>query len=105
MGTYNVLKNLDATRGIEEGALPNFGNDAFADLVTTLTTQPFDIVKTLFHSARGVGTWEAFKSIVIDDGVKGFGGGAAMRLGRRILRARILLMTRECMVNLINPLF
>lgn len=72
MGTYNILKDFEHARHIEQGVATNFANGCVAGIVTTYATQPFDTIKTRAQSARGATTLEACRSILADDGVRGF---------------------------------
>ena len=80
MGTYNILKDFEKTRNIEQNTLTNFANGSVAGVVTTLATQPFDVIKTRSQSALGASTLEAIKSLLLDYGVRGFCRGTTMRL-------------------------
>ena len=104
MGTYNILKDYERTRNIPQTTLTNFANGSVAGIVTTLTTQPFDTIKTRCQSARGASTVEAFKSIVADYGLKGFWKGTTMRLGRTVFSGGILFTTYEWAAAILNPL-
>lgn len=95
MGTYNILKDYEASRHYRQGVSANFANGAVAGLITTLATQPFDVVKTRCQSSKGATTVEAFRSILTDDGIMGFWRGTSMRLARSILSAGILFTTFE----------
>lgn len=68
MGTYNILKEFERARNVEQSTTVNFGNGAVAGIVTTYATMPFDTIKTRSQSAKGASTVEAFKSIVADGG-------------------------------------
>ncbi|KAL8828822.1 MAG: hypothetical protein Q9170_006436 [Blastenia crenularia] len=72
MGTYNILKDFERSRDIEQSTITNFVNGAVAGIVTTYATQPFDVVKTRSQGAKGASTVDAFRSVLADDGVKGF---------------------------------
>ncbi|KAK5735111.1 hypothetical protein LTR17_008447 [Elasticomyces elasticus] len=104
MGTYNILKDYETTRNIPQTTLTNFANGSVAGIVTTITTQPFDTIKTRCQSARGASTVEAFKSIVADYGVAGFWKGTTMRLGRTVFSGGILFTTYEWAAAILNPL-
>ena len=105
MGTYNILKDWEKTRGIrQDGAMTNFGNGAVAGIVTTYTTQPFDTLKTRAQSAKGASTVEAFRSVMADEGVRGFWRGTTMRLGRTILSGGVLFTTYEQVLAILRPL-
>ncbi|KAK5723678.1 hypothetical protein LTR15_005377 [Elasticomyces elasticus] len=104
MGTYNILKDYETTRNIPQTTLTNFANGSVAGIVTTITTQPFDTIKTRCQSARGASTVEAFKSIVADYGIAGFWKGTTMRLGRTVFSGGILFTTYEWAAAILNPL-
>lgn len=103
MGTYNVLKDYEASQQYRQGVSANFANGAVAGLITTLATQPFDVVKTRCQSSKGASTIEACRSTLIDDGILGFWRGTSMRLSRTILSAGILFTTYERIVVLLRP--
>ena len=105
LGTYNILKDYETKRDISQGVATNFANGAVAGTVTTLGSQPFDVIKTRSQSARGTSTAEAVKSILIDDGIRGFWKGTIMRLGRTIMAGGILFTTMENVAKVLNPLF
>ena len=105
MGTYNVLKDYEKTRNIPQNTATNFANGSVAGVVTTLCTQPFDVIKTRSQSARGASTAEAVKSVLIDYGFRGFWKGTTMRLGRTVFSGGILFTAYEAAVKVINPLY
>lgn len=105
MGTYNILKDFETKRDIQQSTLVNFGNGSVAGIVTTLCTQPFDVIKTRSQSAHGTSTVEAVKSILLDYGVRGFWRGTTMRLGRTIFSGGILFTSYEAAVKVIMPLY
>ncbi|GAB7363782.1 hypothetical protein MBLNU230_g4350t1 [Neophaeotheca triangularis] len=105
MGSYNILKDYERRRAIPQTTLMNFVNGSLAGVVTTLATQPFDTVKTRCQSAKGASTVEAFKSLVLDYGVRGFWRGTTMRLGRTVFSGGILFTTYEWAAAILNPLF
>jgi solute carrier family 25 citrate transporter 1 len=78
---------------------------AVAGVVTTLTTQPFDVIKTRSQSAIGTTTAEATKSVLLDYGIRGFWKGTTMRLGRTVFSGGILFTSYEAAVKLILPLY
>lgn len=104
MGTYNILKDFEKTRNVAQGTVTNFANGAVAGIVTTFATQPFDTLKTRAQSAKGTSTLEAFRSIIADDGVRGFWRGTTMRLGRTVFSGGILFTVYEQMVKVLNPI-
>lgn len=104
MGTYNILKDFETTHQIPQNTATNFANGAVAGIVTTLTTQPFDCIKTRSQSAKGASTVEAFKTIMADDGIRGFWRGTMMRLGRTIFAGGILFTVYEQVVAVLKPM-
>lgn len=105
MGTYNILKEYEKKRSIPQSTAINFANGAVAGIVTTLCTQPFDVIKTRAQSAHGASTAEAVKSVLLDEGIRGFWKGTIMRLGRTIMAGGILFTTAEKTAALLNPVF
>ncbi|KAK4624682.1 Tricarboxylate transport protein [Fulvia fulva] len=105
MGTYNILKDFERTRDVPQNTLTNFANGSVAGIVTTLSTQPFDTIKTRCQSSRGASTVDAFNSIISDYGVKGFWKGTTMRLGRTVFSGGILFTTYEWAAAILNPAF
>lgn len=103
MGTYNVLKDYEKKRDIKQSVAVNFLNGSIAGTVTTLTTQPFDVIKTRSQSAKGTTTAEAIKSVLVDYGVKGFWKGTTMRLGRTVFSGGILFTSYEAAVSHFLP--
>ena len=104
MGTYNILKDFEKSRKIEQSTATNFVNGSVAGLITTYATQPFDTIKTRSQSAVGASTIHAFKSILSDDGVRGFWRGTTMRLGRTIFSGGILFTVYEQVAAVIHPI-
>ncbi len=104
MGTYNILKDFEKKRNMEQSTAVNFANGAVAGIVTTYATMPFDTIKTRSQSAKGASTVEAFKSIVADGGVKGFWRGTTMRLGRTVFSGGILFTVYEQVAAVLNPM-
>lgn len=105
MGTYNILKDFEKTKNIEQNTAVNFANGSVAGVVTTLSTQPFDVIKTRSQSAKGTTTAEAIKSVLLDYGVRGFWKGTTMRLGRTVFSGGILFTSYEAAVKIILPLY
>ncbi|KAF2716995.1 mitochondrial carrier [Polychaeton citri CBS 116435] len=104
MGTYNILKDVQRREGIVQTTMMSFANGSAAGIVTTLATQPFDVIKTRCQSARGVSTVEAVRSVMVDYGFRGFWKGTTMRLGRTVFSGGILFTTYEWSVALLQPL-
>lgn len=105
LGTYNILKDYEKKKNIPQNTVVNFANGSVAGIVTTLATQPFDVIKTRSQSARGTSTLEATKTILLDYGVRGFWKGTTMRLGRTVLSGGILFTSYEAAVKIIMPLY
>ncbi|KZM22178.1 uncharacterized protein EKO05_0002107 [Ascochyta rabiei] len=105
MGTYNILKDYEKRKDIQQNTAVNFANGSVAGVVTTLATQPFDVIKTRSQSARGTNTLEAVKSILLDYGIRGFWKGTTMRLGRTVFSGGILFTSYEAAVKVILPLY
>jgi|TARA_R110002003_G_scaffold194_1_gene15168 solute carrier family 25 citrate transporter 1 len=105
MGTYNVLKDFEKRRDIQQNTAVNFANGSVAGVVTTLTTQPFDVMKTRSQSAKGMTAAESVKSILLDYGIRGFWKGTTMRLGRTVFSGGILFTSYEAAVRVIMPLY
>ena len=104
MGSYNILKDYEQTRQIEQNTAVNFVNGAIAGTITTYATQPFDTLKTRSQSAKGASTVEAFSTILRDDGIRGFWRGTTMRLGRTIFSGGILFTVYEQVAAILNPI-
>lgn len=71
MGSYNIIKDWEQSRGMRQSTVVNFGNGAMAGTITTLLSQPFDTVKTRSQSARATTTVQAIRSVVVEDGIRG----------------------------------
>ncbi|KAL9098293.1 MAG: hypothetical protein Q9163_006026 [Psora crenata] len=104
MGTYNILKDWERAREIEQNTATNFANGAVAGIVTTYATQPFDTIKTRSQSVAGASAIDAFKSILAEAGIRGFWRGTTMRLGRTIFSGGILFTVYEEVAALIHPI-
>ena len=105
MGSYNILKDFESKRHIQQSVAVNFANGAIAGLITTLATQPFDVIKTRSQSAKRTTTVEAFQSVMRGEGIRGFWRGTVMRLGRTILAGGILFTSAEAVGKVIEPFF
>lgn len=104
MGTYNILKDYERKNDIrQDGPTTNFINGAIAGTVTTLSTQPFDTIKTRSQSAKGEGVVDAFKGIWEDGGLRAFWRGTTMRLGRTVMAGGILFTTYEQVSRAVTP--
>lgn len=105
LGSYDIIKTWERSKGFEGGVALNFANGAVAGTVTTLLTQPVDTVKTRAQSVKGAGVVEAVSEIWRRDGVKGFWRGTVMRLGRTVISGGVLFTTNEAVMDLIRPVF
>lgn len=103
LGTYNILKDYEQYRDIKQTTATNFANGAVAGTVTTYATQPFDTIKTRSQGAKGATTVNAFRSILADDGIRGFWRGTTMRLGRTVFSGGILFTVYEQVAALLKP--
>ena len=104
MGSYNVLKEWERGRGVEQNTAVNFANGAVAGTVTTYATQPFDTIKTRSQSAKGASMLEAVRSVWNDEGVRGFWRGSVMRLSRTVVSGGILFTVYERVAGVLRPL-
>ena len=105
MGTYNILKDYENSRHVTQNTATNFANGAVAGIITTYATQPFDTLKTRSQSAKGASTVDAFRSVLADDGIRGFWRGTTMRLGRTVFSGGILFTVYEQVAGILNPIF
>ena len=103
MGTYNILKDWEKSKDMGQSTVTNFANGSVAGLVTTYATQPFDTIKTRSQSAKGASTVDAFRSVLADEGIRGFWRGTTMRLGRTIFSGGILFTVYEQIATIIHP--
>lgn len=104
LGSYSIIKDWEKARGIDvDSPVTTFANGAVAGTITTLATQPFDTVKTKAQQAKHVGTMEAVRIILKEDGFfKGFWRGTVMRLGRTVMAGGILFTANEQAVKLLK---
>lgn len=103
MGSYNIIKDYQQTNGIKQSTPVNFLNGAIAGLVTTLVSQPADVIKTRSQSATRTTTMQAIREIWQDGGIKQFWSGTVLRLGRTIMAGGILFTTAEAVHKLVEP--
>ena len=101
-GSYNILQDSSRKHGIGQGAGLSFVTGGLAGLITTLATQPFDVVKTRSQSLGGCSTTSAVRGVLSDDGVHGFWKGTTMRLGRTVVSGAILFTVYENIVNILE---
>jgi solute carrier family 25 citrate transporter 1 len=99
------VEDFEKKRDIKQNTAVNFANGSIAGIITTLTTQPFDVIKTRSQSAAGTSTAEAVKSVLLDYGIRGFWKGTTMRLGRTVFSGGILFTSYEAAVKVIMPLY
>ncbi|CAF9915909.1 MAG: hypothetical protein GOMPHAMPRED_000891 [Gomphillus americanus] len=104
LGSYNIIKDFESVRGIEQTIAVNFANGAVAGTIVTLVTQPFDTVKTRSQTARKTTTVQAVRAIVAEAGVRGFWRGTIMRLSRTVVSGGILFTTAESVAKVLRPL-
>lgn len=104
LGSYNIIKDLESEKGIEQTVAINFANGAVAGTIVTLITQPFDTIKTRSQTAKKTTTVEAFRSIASEAGVRGFWKGTLMRLSRTVISGGILFTTAEYAARVLRPL-
>ncbi|ORY70353.1 mitochondrial carrier domain-containing protein [Pseudomassariella vexata] len=104
LGSYSIIKDFERARGVDvDGPVASFANGAVAGTVTTLATQPFDTVKTKAQQAREVGTLEALRVVLKEDGVfRGLWRGTVMRLGRTVVAGGILFTANEQAVKVLK---
>ncbi|KAI0967523.1 mitochondrial carrier [Xylaria arbuscula] len=96
LGSYSAIKDWERSKGIPvDGVLMSFANGAVAGTITTLATQPFDTVKTMSQQARRTGTVDAVRTIMAEDGIRGFWRGTVMRLSRTVVAGGILFTANE----------
>jgi len=97
MGSYNIIKDFEQVRNIPQNTATNFINGSAAGIITTLCTQPFDVIKTRSQSAKVTTTMKAITNVIKDDGIRGFWRGTTMRLSRTVFsggKSNILISDR-----------
>jgi solute carrier family 25 (mitochondrial citrate transporter), member 1 len=105
LGSYSSIKDFERRRGLAvDGPLVSFANGAVAGTVTTLATQPFDTVKTKAQQAKAVGTMESVRTIMAEDGIRGFWRGTVMRLGRTVMAGGILFTANEQALKMLKTI-
>jgi solute carrier family 25 (mitochondrial citrate transporter), member 1 len=106
LGSYSIIKDWEKSHGINvESPVTTFTNGAVAGTVTTLATQPFDTIKTKAQQAKAVGTLDAVRTILKEDGFfKGFWRGTVMRLGRTVMAGGILFTANEQAVKILKAI-
>ncbi|KAK0127270.1 hypothetical protein ONS96_006820 [Cadophora gregata f. sp. sojae] len=104
MGSYNIVKDWEVRRGIGQGTVVNFGNGAFAGVVTTVLSMPFDTIKTRSQSAKVTTTMQAITGVWHESGIRGYWKGTVMRLSRTVFSGGILFTTAEAVAKVLNPL-
>ncbi|KAI1827909.1 mitochondrial carrier [Xylaria intraflava] len=96
LGSYSAIKDWERSKGIAvDGALVSFANGAVAGTVTTLATQPFDTIKTKVQQTKRTSTADSVRTIMAEDGIRGFWRGTVMRLGRTVMAGGILFTANE----------
>ena len=104
LGSYNTLKDLFRKYEVPGGHLLDLVTGSMAGLITTLATQPFDVVKTRCQSAQGTTTTAAVKDVFLEKGVRGFWAGTTLRLVRNIFSGAILFSVYENTARAIRSL-
>jgi solute carrier family 25 citrate transporter 1 len=102
MGSYNVLKEASKKNSLPQNSATTFAIGALAGTITVYATQPFDTIKTRAQSARGASTGEAFRSVLVQSGVRGFWSGSTMRLGRLVFSGGIVFTVYEKVAALMS---
>ena len=102
MGSYNVLKEASKKNSLPQNSATTFAIGALAGTITVYATQPFDTIKTRAQSARGASTREAFRSVLVQSGVRGFWSGSTMRLGRLVFSGGIVFTVYEKVAALLS---
>lgn len=95
MGSYNVLKETSRKQSLPQNSATTFAIGALAGTITVYATQPFDTIKTRAQSAAGASTGEAFRSVLVQNGLRGFWSGSTMRLGRLVFSGGIVFTVYE----------
>ncbi|KAJ4381472.1 CtIP- endonuclease [Didymella sp. IMI 355093] len=103
MGSYNVLKEASKKNSLPQNSATTFAIGALAGTITVYATQPFDTIKTRAQSARGASTSEAFRSVLLQSGLRGFWSGSTMRLGRLIFSGGIVFTVYEKIAAVLSP--
>lgn len=103
LGSYHIMKDAMKARKIRGGPHLDFGIGAVAGFVTTVATQPADVVKTRSQNVGGTSTMRAVREIYADLGIRGFWKGTTMRLGRTVFSGGILFTVYEQVVKILQP--
>ena len=103
LGVYNILKDFQRVRNIQQTTALNFANGAVAGTIVVFVTQPFDTLKTRAQSVKGQRVVEAWNGVVGDYGWRGLWRGSTMRLGRTVLAGGILFTSYEWIAAIIRP--
>lgn len=102
MGSYNVLKETSKKHSLPQNSATTFAIGALAGTITVYATQPFDTIKTRAQSATGASTGEAFRSVLLQNGLRGFWSGSTMRLGRLVFSGGIVFTVYEKIAALLT---
>jgi solute carrier family 25 (mitochondrial citrate transporter), member 1 len=102
LGTFNIIKDLYRKHNVKQTSVLDFATGAMSGLITTLATQPFDVIKTRSQTATGSSTMNACREVLKDEGVRGFWKGTALRLGRTVFSGAILFTVYEQMTRLLT---
>jgi solute carrier family 25 citrate transporter 1 len=95
LGSYDMLKDLQAHYDLSQAGGMSFVNGAIAGTITVYTTQPIDVIKTRTQGVHSIGSIEAARNVMREVGIRGFWKGSTMRLGRNSLSGGILFTTYE----------
>ncbi|KAJ8119091.1 hypothetical protein OPT61_g69 [Boeremia exigua] len=102
MGSYNVLKETSRKNNLPQNSATTFAMGAIAGTITVYATQPFDTIKTRAQSAAGASTSDAFRSVLLQTGLRGFWSGSTMRLGRLVFSGGIIFTVYEKVASLLT---
>ncbi|KAJ1326021.1 solute carrier family 25 (mitochondrial citrate transporter) member 1 [Microdochium nivale] len=102
MGSYNMLKNAAESWKLPQNSAVTFATGAVAGVITVYVTQPFDTIKTRTQSAAGASTTAAFRTVLAQDGIRGFWAGSTMRLGRLVFSGGIIFTVYEKIAGILT---
>ena len=102
MGSYNILKNITESQQLPQNSAVTFATGAVAGVITVYVTQPFDTIKTRTQSAAGASTVAAFRTVLHNDGIRGFWAGSTMRLGRLVFSGGIIFTVYEKIAGILT---
>ncbi|EUC26894.1 hypothetical protein COCCADRAFT_42186 [Bipolaris zeicola 26-R-13] len=90
---------LSCRNNLSQNSVTTFTIGALAGTIKVYVTQPFDTIKTRVQSAQGAKISGAFRSILLETGIRGFWRGCTMRLGRLVFSGGIIFTVYEKVVN------